>query len=209
MEAQFYGANCITISTKQARIVVDDNLKDLGGNSVLKSGDIALFTGARAAAKEGLRLIIDQPGEYEIAGISIYGIAAQSHLQKDGDKSATVYKLIVDDMSILIVGHIFPDLNDAQLEAIGMIDVMFIPVGGNGYTLDPLGALKIIKKVEPKVVIPTHYHSEKLTFEVPQQTLEQALKTLSMEPKETVKKFKPKAEDLVEGLTALFVVEES
>jgi L-ascorbate metabolism protein UlaG (beta-lactamase superfamily) len=209
MEVQFHGANCITITSKQAKIVVDDNLKDLGAASVLKAGDIALFTAAHSLPKEDVRLVIDQPGEYEIAGISIYGIAAQSHLEKAGDKSTTMYKLLVDDTNILVVGHIFPDLSDAQLEMIGMIDIMLIPVGGNGYTLDPTGALKIIKKVEPKAVIPTHYHSSRLHFEVPQQPLDEALKALSMEPKETVKKFKPKAEDLGEGHTALFIIEES
>lgn len=209
MDIQFYGANCLAISTKQSRIVIDDNLKELGGATVLKAGDIALFTGAYGLPKAELRLLVDQPGEYEIAGISIYGIAAQSHLEQQGNKSATMYKIIADDTSMLVVGHIFPDLNDAQLEAIGMIDIMFVPVGGNGYTLDPAGALKIIKKVEPKVVVPTHYDSGKLHFEVPQQSLDQALRVLSMEPKETAKKFKPRAEIFAEGLTSLVILEES
>lgn len=207
MDIQFHGANCISISTKQARVVIDDNLEQLGGASVTKAGDIALFTGGQTGKKPELRLLVDQPGEYEIAGISIYGIAAQSHLEKDG-KSAVMYKLIVDDTSILVVGHIYPDLSDAQLEAIGMIDIMFVPVGGNGYTLDPVGALKIIKKVEPKAIVPTHYHSERLQFEVPQQPLDEAVKVLSLEPKEAVKKFKPKPEDFSEGLTSLIVLEE-
>ncbi|HZM63825.1 MAG TPA: MBL fold metallo-hydrolase [Candidatus Saccharimonadales bacterium] len=209
MEIQFYGANCISLSTKQARIVVDDNIKNLRGNEVLKSGDIALFTGSHSVPKDSVRLLIDQPGEYEIAGISIYGIAAQSHLEKENDKSATMYKILIDDTSILIAGHIYPDLSDTQLEAIGMIDIMVVPVGGNGFTLDPVGALKLIKKIEPKVVIPTHYQSDKLHFEVPQQPLDQAIKALSMEPKETIKKYKPKAEDLTEGLTSLVILEES
>jgi L-ascorbate metabolism protein UlaG (beta-lactamase superfamily) len=86
---------------------------------------------------------------------------------------------------------------------------MCIPVGGNGYTLDPVGALKLVKKVEPKIVIPTHYESKKLHFAVPQQSLEQAIKGLAMEPKETIAKFRPKSEDLAEGATRLVVAEES
>lgn len=208
MDIQFHGANCISITTKHARIVIDDNLKELGGSPVTKPGDILLYTGVHPAPTKELRLVVDQPGEYELAGVSIYGIAAQSHLEKEGDTSATIYKLIIDDTSILVVGHIYPDLDDRQLEAIGMIDLMFVPVGGNGYTLDPTGALKIIKKVEPKIVVPTHFETKKLTFEVPQQPLDQALKALSMEPKETIPRFKPKTEDFVEGLTKLIVLEE-
>lgn len=208
MDIQFHGANCITIANKQARITIDDNLADIGGNSVTKPDDIVLFTGAHAEPPKGARLVVDQPGEYEIANVSIYGVAARSHLEEDG-KSATIYKIIADDVDILVVGHIYPELSDAQLETIGMIDVMLVPVGGNGYTLDPVGALKLIKKVGPKIVIPVHYESKKLNFSVPQQPLDQALKALAMEPMETVAKFKPKSEDFAEGTTKLIVLEES
>jgi len=71
--------------------------------------------------------------------------------------NATMFKLIVGDQSVLFTGHIYPELNEAQMEAIGRVDVMVVPVGGNGYTIDPVGALKLIKEVEPKLVIPTHY----------------------------------------------------
>ncbi len=209
MEAQFYGANCIVLSTKQARVVVDDMLADMGAKSVTKPGDIALFTGAHPQAVAGVKLSIDQPGEYEVSGVSIYGIAARSHLEEAGKKSATMYKIIADDISILIVGHIYPELSDDQLEAIGMVDIMFVPVGGNGYTLDAVGALSVIKKVEPKIVIPTHYDSKGLEFQVPPQTLETALKGLAMEPLETTSKFKPKAEVLADTSTRLIVLEES
>src|SRR5688572_8328091 len=174
MDIQFHGANCITLATKHARLTIDDNLQDLGGSSVAKAGDIMLFTSAHAEAPKSASLSIDQPGEYEVTGISIYGIAARSHLEEEKTKTATMYKVIVDDVSILVVGHIYPELSDAQLEQIGMVDIMFVPVGGNGYTLDPIGALKIVKKVEPKLIIPTHYESKKLHFPVPQQPLEQA-----------------------------------
>lgn len=95
-----------------------------------------------------------------------------------------------------------------------MVDVMLIPVGGNGYTLDPVGALKIIKKIEPKVLIPTHYddgHGSSaggLNYEVPQQTLEQAITALSMEPKETVQKLKLKGGEMPETMQ-LIILERS
>lgn len=206
MDIQFYGANCISITTKQARLVVDDNLAEIGGKSITKADDIILFTGPHKPVSSS-KLLIDQPGEYEVAGISVYGIAARSHLEEEGTTSATMYKVTVDDLNFLIVGHIYPDLSDSQLETIGMVDVMLVPVGGNGYTLDTIGALKLIKKVEPKVVIPTHYEDKKLQYPVPQRSLEDALKQLSMEVKETTSKFKPKSEDLGEGLTNLVILE--
>src|SRR5206468_745538 len=97
----------------------------------------------------------------------------------------TMFKLIIGDTNVLVTGHIYPELTDQQLEAIGMIDILLVPVGGNGYTVDPIGALKLIKAIEPKMVIPTHYAEKSLNLPVPQQDLTNALKELGMEPKET------------------------
>jgi L-ascorbate metabolism protein UlaG (beta-lactamase superfamily) len=208
MDVQFYGANCISLTTKQARVIIDDNLTDLGGKSVTKTGDIALFTMAHGDPASETKIVIDQPGEYEVSGVSIYGIPARAHIDEASKKTATMYKVVIDDLKILVTGHIYPELSDKQLEQIGMIDVMFVPIGGNGYTLDPVGALKIIKKVEPKLVVPTHYDTDKLSYPVPQQSLADALRTLAMEPKEAAAKLKIKSSDLGDVLQ-LVVVEQS
>lgn len=201
MDIQFHGANCVTLASKQARIVIDDNLKDLGSKAVAKTGDILLFTHAHGDPTAEPKMIINQPGEYEVSGISIYGIAAQAHIDESGKRNATMYKLVIDDLRILVTGHIYPELSEAQLESIGMIDVMIVPTGGNGYTLDPVGALKVIKKVEPKLVIPTHYEDDGLKFPVPQQPLEEAVKVFAMEVKEPAAKLKLKSSELGEVLT--------
>jgi L-ascorbate metabolism protein UlaG (beta-lactamase superfamily) len=207
MDIQFYGANCVVIATKHARVVIDDNLADLGKKAIAKAGDIALYTGAHGDPAQPAKIVIDQPGEYEVSGVSIYGIVARAHIDEEKQKTATMYKIIVDDVRILVTGHIYPELSDAQLESIGMVDVMLVPVGGNGYTLDGIGALKIVKKVEPKLVIPTHYDSKDLQYPVPQQELEYALKALAMEPKEPVAKLKLKAGELGDT-TQLALLEE-
>jgi L-ascorbate metabolism protein UlaG (beta-lactamase superfamily) len=187
MDLQFFGANCIVLSTRGVRVVIDDNLVALGGKSVSKPGDIVLFTSplTKQQPKAEPKLMIDHAGEYEVSDISVYGIPARAHMDDD-KKTATMYKLISKDLSIFVPGHIYPELNDDQLEGIGMVDVMCVPVGGNGYTLDPVGALKIIKKIEPKIIVPTYYDTPGLKFEVPAQTLEQAITGLSMEVKDKV-----------------------
>lgn len=207
MDLQFYGANCLTISTKNARVVVDDNLAALGAKSILKSGDIVLFTGPHGAAPADAKLSIDLPGEYEVSDISITGIPARAHLDEKG-QNATMYKIVAGDTSLLVVGHIYPELSDRQLETIGMIDVMVVPVGGHGYTLDSIGALKLVKAVEPKLVIPTHYEEKGLHYEVPQTDLKTALHELAMEPKETTSKLKLKPGELSD-VTQLVVLEKA
>ncbi|HVV66645.1 MAG TPA: MBL fold metallo-hydrolase [Candidatus Saccharimonadales bacterium] len=206
MDLQFYGANCVSLTSKSTRFVIDDNLAELGGKSIVKSGDVALYT-TPMADKPAARLVFDGPGEYEVADISIIGIPARAHVDESGE-NATMFKLVVGENSVLFTGHIYPELNDVQLEAIGMIDILVIPVGGNGYTVDPVGALKLIKAIEPKLVIPTHYADEVLKYPMPQQELSVALKELGMEPKETVSKFKLKPAELTD-VTQLVVLEKS
>lgn len=206
MEIVYHGANCVSLNIKKATIVVDDNLKELGLKSVTKNGDITLFTGNRNDSGAQPKIIFDEPGEYEVSDTSVQGISARAHMDEEGKQSATIYKIIGEDIRIAVVGHIYPDLNDRQLEALGTIDVLILPVGGNGYTLDPVGALKIIKEIEPKIIIPTHYDDESIKYEVPQQPLEEAVKGLAMEPKETLPKLKLKPGE-ISDITQLIILE--
>jgi L-ascorbate metabolism protein UlaG (beta-lactamase superfamily) len=195
MDLQYHGGNAISLGYKGARVVIDDTLSELGGKSIVKPDDVALFTNP-SHSDSTARLVFDRPGEYEVSEISITGIPVRSHIDETDKKGITMFKLTAGDVSMLITGHIHPDLTNAQIEAIGVVDVLILPVGGNGYTLDPLGALKVIKEIEPKIVIPTHYADKDLKYPVPQQELANALKEMAMEPKETVSKLKVKSAEL-------------
>lgn len=207
MDLQFYGANCFSLGLKGTRLVVDDNLVELGAKHVTKADDVSLCT-MLPKDEPAARLVFDGPGEYEVADISIIGISARSHMDESGIERATMFKLVTGEMSVLFTGHVHPDLTEAQLEAVGMIDVMVVPVGGNGYTVDPVGALKLIKAIEPKLVVPSHYADKSLKYPVPQQELSAALKEIGMEPKETVSKLKLKPTELAD-VTQLIVLEKS
>lgn len=197
MELQYFGANCLRISTKKAQIVVDDNLEKLGLKSVSKPSDISLHTHAAVPSKNSA-LTIDMPGEYEVSGVVIHGVAARGHTDDKDKKSAVIYTLSAEDIKVAVLGHIYPDLSEDQLEAIGHVDVAIVPIGNNGYTLDGLGALSAIKKIEPRVVIPTHYADKAVKYEVPQVALEEGVKGLAMETSETLDKYKPKLAELTD-----------
>lgn len=206
MELEYYGGNCLKITAKKATIVIDDNLESLGQQSIIKPKDIALYTTAAIKQTREAQFIIDMPGEYEVSDISIIGVAARAHMDEANTRSATIYRITINDIKIAVVGHIYPELTDDELEAIGTVDILAIPVGGNGFTLDGIGAVTIIKKIEPSIVIPTHYADKALNYEVPPMDLETALKGLSMEPAETVEKLKLKSRDFAEN-TQLIVLE--
>ena len=204
MELQFYGANCLRLSAKKAQIVVDDNLEQLGLKSVTKPSDISLRTSREFPEHKDSAFSADLPGEYEIAGVVIHGIAARSHMDEEGKQTAVIYTIQADDTKVAILGHIYPELSEGQLEQIGLVDVAVVPVGGNGYTLDGVSALKVIKQIEPKVVIPTNFADSKIKYQVPQTDLADAVKSLGMEVSETVGKYKIKPAELSD--TARLVV---
>ncbi|HUA13352.1 MAG TPA: MBL fold metallo-hydrolase [Candidatus Sulfotelmatobacter sp.] len=204
MDIQYHGANCITVSHKGSKILVDDNLSELGLKSITKAEDVSLTTDGKGS-KTG-RLNFNSPGEYEVSEVSIIGIPARGQMDEEGKHSTTMFKLIAGDQSILVTGRIYPELSDEQIEAIGRVDVMLVPVGGNGYSTDSVGALKLIKSVEPKLVIPTHFEDKSIKYPVPQKSLSEALTELGMEPKETLAKLKLKPTDLSD-VTQLVILE--
>lgn len=207
MELQYFGGNCVKITTKKVNIVIDDNIKELGGSVVAKPTDIQLFTTRLTTEYPESRLCIDGPGEYEVANVSVRGVSARSHIDDEGLKNATIYKVVVDDLRLVSVGHIYPELSEEQLEAIANVDILIIPVGGHGFTLDTVGALKVIKELTPKIIIPTYYSDSKLQYPVPAISKEEAIKGLLMEPKETTAKLKVKASDLISDQAQLVVLD--
>ena len=67
MDVQFYGANCLVVSHKTTRIVIDDNLVALGKKSVIKPEDVTLYT--MEPIENGARITFNGPGEYEVGDI--------------------------------------------------------------------------------------------------------------------------------------------
>jgi L-ascorbate metabolism protein UlaG (beta-lactamase superfamily) len=199
VELSYFGANCLRITTKKAQVVVDDNLQKLGLKTITKPTDISLKTFKEVPDHEA-RFKIDMPGEYETAGIIVHGVAARSHMDEEGKNAATIYTLEADGTRVAILGHIYPELSEAQLEEIGRVDIVVVPVGNSGYTLDAIGALKIIKQIEPKVVVPTHFADKNVNYEVPQVELSDALKNLGMDAGETLDKYKYKPAELTDTM---------
>ena len=112
MDIQFYGANCIVISTKQVRLVFDDNLASLGAKTISREGDVSLFTMPHPDSVKATKMTIDIPGEYEVRGVNIRGIQARAHMDTEHEHSATMYKVTAGDIKILVMGHIYPKLSE-------------------------------------------------------------------------------------------------
>lgn len=188
-DIEYKGGNGIVITTKKVSIVADPNLSVVGLKNLPVKDAIELATEARFALNsDTAKIVIEGPGEYGIGDLDITGVAVQRHLDvPDVPKASTVYRIDNGDVRIALVGNIYEKLNDDQLEAIGIIDVVIIPVGGGGYTLDATGAATLVHQLEPKVVVPIHYNDPTLHYEVPQAELDEFISTLSAPVEETNK----------------------
>lgn len=179
-EVEYKGANTVVISTKKGTIVTDPKLSLVGLKDANVKDSIEIATEARFALNtDTARLVIEGPGEYGISDFDIRGIAAQRHLDSESDpKASTIYRIEAGEIRVALIGNIYEKLSEVQLEELGLIDVLIIPVGGNGYTLDATGAVTLTRLIDPKIVVPIHYADPAIKYEVPQGDFETFAKEL-------------------------------
>lgn len=189
-EIEYKGANCVVISIKKSKLVIDPKLSLVGLNDLSTKGAVEIATEERFDTKNPEAILsIESPGEYGIAGFDIRGIAARRHLDGDGSPLiSTMYRVEVGDIRVGVIGNIFEKLSEDQLEGIGVVDILIVPVGGGGYTLDSVGAVNVVRAVNPRIVIPVHYADSSLRYEVPQDELGRFVSELGA-PVETVSKY--------------------
>lgn len=207
-EIEYKGGNAVILSTKKATLMVDPRLSLFGLNDIKTKDEVELATESRFVVKNSeARIIIDQPGEYEVGDFTIKGIAATRHIDKPEDEQlSTIYRVECGEARIAIIGNVAPSLTDEQLEMLGVIDIVILPVGGNGYTLDATSAAAIIRQIEPKVAVPVHYADSSLSYEVSQDAVEVFEKELGAPVEKTTKLKLKSVAMLPETLTTVEVL---
>ena len=104
--------------------------------------------------------------EGRISPFSVKEIAA-FHDEENGAKRGpnTIRLLTADGITAAHMGDLGHPLSEAQLAAMGKVDVLLLPVGGT-YTVDPAGAKAVCDAVKPRIVIPMHYRKGAMGFDV-------------------------------------------
>ncbi len=194
-DIEYKGGNSVKISTKKVDFVFDPKLSMLGLKDVSIKESVELVTEERFSVQDDAsKLLINGPGEYEVAEVSISGTRALRHLDSpESEPLSTIYRLEIADVRIAVLGNIAPKLNDEQLESIGVVDILVIPVGGNGYTLDSVSASTIARQIDPKVVIPVHFADSGIKYEVPQDEVDMFVKEIATPVEDAGLKYKIKS----------------
>ncbi len=129
------------------------------------------------------QFVVNTPGEYEINEAAITAIPASRHIDgQDEPKRSILYSVLLGGITIGIIGNVDPKIDEQQFEKIGLINILIIPVGGKGMTLDGLAAAKIVRELEPRIIIPVHYDDGAASYKVPQDPVDVFTKELGITP---------------------------
>lgn len=172
-DVQYLGHACFRLRGRDGIVICDPYSRSIGIDLGKPTAHIATishdhpdhnFVSAIKPARERL-FVIDGPGDYEVGGVLISGVRTYHDKAKGADRGFnTVYVIHLDDVVFCHLGDLGHELTQNQIEEIGNVDVLFIPVGG-GETIGPAEAVNVISQIEPRVVVPMHYASAQLSFE--------------------------------------------
>ena len=131
-------------------------------------------------ALRGHPFIIDCAGEYDFKGVLIEGVDSY-HDEKEGAEHGgnIIYRIEIDDISVTHLGDLGHILSDAQLEKLVGTDILLIPVG-DLYSLDAKKAVEVISQIEPRIIIPMHYKTKDVKFNL--DPIEKFIKEIGLTP---------------------------
>ncbi len=162
MDITWYGQSCFRLRDRSVAVVTDPYAKAGGLKLPRLTGDIVTISHDHAdhnyaAGVKGDPFVIDSPGEYEVKGLFVTGLG-MFHDDKQGVERGrnTIYTYDFADAKICHLGDLGHAPTQTQVEEMGDVEVLLIPVGGK-YTLDARQAVEVVSLIEPKIVIPMHY----------------------------------------------------
>jgi len=168
MEITWLGHSCFLIRGKEKTIITDPCHPDLGYRLGEPEADIATLSHFHPGHSyiEGVAdepKQIKSPGEYEIGGIFITGVAT-FHDDKKGELKGknTIYVIEMDGITLCHLGDLGHPLGPHLVEELGDVDILFLPVGEVS-TIPVDTAVEIVRQLEPPIVIPMHYKTEAFT----------------------------------------------
>jgi L-ascorbate metabolism protein UlaG (beta-lactamase superfamily) len=177
MKIKWYGHSAFRfISDDGTRIITDPYEPNcyngaLGYATITDPADIVLSSHDHADhnwAKgiTGNPIIVKDSGNHTPKGIHIKGISTYHDKCRGKERGPNnIFVIELDKMRVCHLGDLGHDLTPSDASIIGPIDILFPPIGGF-FTIDAAEALHIVDRLQPKLVIPMHYKTEKCNFKI-------------------------------------------
>lgn len=207
VKVRWCGHNCFEITGKNVTIATDPFKGSMVGLETPKiTADIILSSHdhgdhwdkktAKSWSKEDTEILKWRNESFNIKGVKIKGVAT-AHDDKEGGARGknTVFVFTIDNITFCHCGDLGHLLSNEQINDIGKIDVLLIPIGGI-FTIDPTNATKVVEQLKPKIVIPMHYYHEGLS------TFFKALHTINdfLKDKQNIKKIDKSETEIIEEI---------
>ena len=170
MRLKWLGHACFLLTLNDGTRILTDPFDEKVGYEVPSvEADIVTcshghYDHAHTGVVKGDFFTVREPGTYNKNGIEILGVST-FHDEEGGAKRGanTVFKFMVDGVAVCHCGDLGHVLSDEQINRLGKVDVLLVPVGGV-YTLDAAGAAEVVKQLKPSVTVPMHYKTPDLKF---------------------------------------------
>ena len=183
MDISWLGHSCFRIRGSYVTVITDPYSPDLGYS--LGEPDAGIVTVSHnhpghsyTQGIGGEPRLVTGPGEYEIGGVLIIGVA--TFHDGDGGRTRgknTAYLMEIDEISVCHLGDLGHVLTAEQVEELDNVDVLLLPVGGVSTINAPMAA-EVVRQLEPKVVVPMHYKTPALSREL--EPVEKFLKEIGV-----------------------------
>ncbi|MBI5289082.1 MAG: MBL fold metallo-hydrolase [Chloroflexi bacterium] len=185
MEITWLGHGCFRIRAKEATVVTDPVDKTSGYSLGRPTADLVTVSCDDPAhnavgAIAGDPRVINGPGEFEIAGASVVGVTTWRGKDKTAGRNVS-YVIELEDVRIGHLGGIGHVPTSDQVEEMGAIDILLVPVGG-GDALDGPPAAETVNLLEPRLVIPMHFQTDTDKYKL--DPVDRFLKEMGMKPGE-------------------------
>ncbi len=200
-EITWLGHACFRIKGKDATIVTDPYERSLGLGTLNQKADIVTVSHDNphhnaVSAVKGEPHVIGGPGEYEVKGVFVTGVWSYADEAEGKARGRnTIFLFHLDDLVVCHLGSLGHTLTSKQVEAIGDVNVLLVPVGGFS-SLTATKATEVISQVEPNIVIPMHYSTGRESVEL--DTLDKFTKEMGLKEWTPQDKLNVKATDLDE-----------
>ncbi len=203
MHISWLGGSCVKLQTKHndedITVLIDAYKPKKGDFPRSFSPTVALFSAGQtdAATLSQNPFILDTLGECEIKSVMITAVPVKS--------GTIIFKINAEQLNIVHLGALTKKPDIAELEKLGSIDILFIPVGGKQF-LNAEDAASLATALEPRIVVPIAYQTDTDPALAP---LSEFVKELGLKPEITDKKIILKKKDLPQEETKLYVVEKN
>jgi L-ascorbate metabolism protein UlaG (beta-lactamase superfamily) len=164
MEITWYGHSCFRLTERNFATVVTDPFdhKAVGYDALKLKAEIVTVSHeapghSNTDVVKGTTHVLTGAGEFEIGGVFITAVQTAGGGKKTKDKTRnTLYVFDYDGITVAHMGDLQETPTQSEVEALGTINVLLLPVGGGG-SLNAAKAAEVVSMLEPNLVVPMHY----------------------------------------------------